>query len=110
MFNIDKIDTVYIACGFTDLRKSIDGLIMIVKNELKLDPFERALFVFCNKQMNRIKILHFDERFWSYYHRLKNGRMPLARMEIYFQMMNLKLSKQTLSNWIFKRFFWISAN
>ena len=25
MFNIDKIDTVYIACGITDLRKSIDG-------------------------------------------------------------------------------------
>ncbi|WP_367270578.1 IS66 family insertion sequence element accessory protein TnpB [uncultured Clostridium sp.] len=50
MFNIDKIDTVYIDCGVTDLRKSIDGLIMIVKNELKLDPFERALFIFFNKQ------------------------------------------------------------
>ena len=75
MFNIDKIDTVYIACGITDLRKSIDGLIMIVKNELKLDPFEKALFVFCNKQMNRIKILHFDEGFWLYYYRLENGRL-----------------------------------
>ena len=75
MFNIDKIDTVYIACGATDLRKSIDGLIMIVKNELKLDPFEKALFVFCNKQMNRIKILHFDEGFWLYYYRLENGRL-----------------------------------
>lgn len=75
MFNIDKVDTVYIACGITDLRKSIDGLIMIVKNELKLDPFEKALFVFCNKQMNRIKILHFDEGFWLYYYRLENGRL-----------------------------------
>ena len=45
MFNIDKIDTVYIACGITDLRKSIDGLIMIVKNELKLNPFEKAWIV-----------------------------------------------------------------
>ena len=75
MFNIDKIDTVYIACGITDLRKSIDGLVIIVKNELKLDPFEKALFVFCNKQMNRIKILHFDEGFWLYYYRLENGRL-----------------------------------
>ena len=75
MFNIDKIDTVYIACGATDLRKSIDGLVIIVKNELKLDPFEKALFVFCNKQMNRIKILHFDEGFWLYYYRLENGRL-----------------------------------
>lgn len=48
---------------------------MIVKNELKLDPFEKALFVFCNKQMNRIKILHFDEGFWLYYYRLENGRL-----------------------------------
>ena len=34
MFNIDKIDTVYIACGITDLRKSIDGLMLIIKEEL----------------------------------------------------------------------------
>ncbi len=83
MFNIDKIDTVYIACGVTDLRKSIDGLIMIMKNELKLNPFEKALFVFCNKQMNRIKILHFDEGFWRYYYRLENGilKWPKTREE-----------------------------
>lgn len=55
MFNINKIDTVYIAYRTTDLRKSIDGSVMIVKNELKIYPFESALFVFCNKQMNRIK-------------------------------------------------------
>ena len=83
MFNIYKIDTVYIACGVTDLRKSIDGLIMTMKNELKLNPFEKALFVFCNKQMNRIKILHFDEGFWRYYYRLENGilKWPKTREE-----------------------------
>lgn len=90
MFNIDKIDTVYIACGITDLRKSIDGLIMIVKNELKLDPFEKALFVFCNKQMNRIKILHFDEGFWLYYYRLENGRVKCHKIK----MKHLELIKK----------------
>jgi transposase len=97
VFNIDKIDTVYIACGVTDLRKSIDGLIMIVKNELKLDPFEKALFVFCNKQMNRIKILHFDEGFWLYYYRLENGRLkwPKTREEA------LKTDKKELI-WLLK--------
>ncbi len=67
MLNIDKVETVYLACGFTDLRKSIDGLVMIVQSQLKLDPFEKALFVFCNKQMDKLKILHFDEGFWLYY-------------------------------------------
>lgn len=37
MFNIDKVQTVYLACGFTDLRKSIDGLVMIIQSQLKLD-------------------------------------------------------------------------
>jgi len=67
MLDIDKVSTVYLACGVTDLRKSIEGLISEVETQLKLDPFEKALFVFCNRQMNRIKILHFDEGFWLYY-------------------------------------------
>ncbi|QXM06239.1 IS66 family insertion sequence element accessory protein TnpB [Crassaminicella indica] len=49
MLNIDKIDTVYLACGATDLRKSIDGLSIIVQTQFQLDPFEKALFVFCNR-------------------------------------------------------------
>ena len=75
MFNLDKVDTIYLACGVTDLRKSIDGLAIIVQQQLKLDPFETALFVFCNKQMNKIKILHFDEGFWLYYYRIEHGRL-----------------------------------
>lgn len=75
MLNLDTVDIVYIACGVTDLRKSIDGLILEVESNLKLDPFEKALFVFCNKQMNRLKILHFDEGFWLYYHRIEHGRL-----------------------------------
>ena len=97
MFNIDKVDTVYLACGITDLRKSIDGLIIIVKDQLKLDPFKSALFVFCNKQMNRIKILHFDEGFWLYYYRLENGRLkwPMTSEEA------LKTNKEELI-WLLK--------
>ncbi|WP_416389924.1 IS66 family insertion sequence element accessory protein TnpB [Terrisporobacter petrolearius] len=41
----------------------MDGLVLEVQNGLKLGPFEKALFVFCNKQQNRIKILNFDEGF-----------------------------------------------
>ncbi len=63
MLNLDSIDKVYLAFGVTDLRKSINGLTMIVENELKLDPFEKVLFIFSNRQMNRIKILHFDKVF-----------------------------------------------
>jgi transposase len=74
MLNIDKVNTVYLACGTTDLRRSIDGLALVVETELNLNPFEKALFVFCNKQMNKLKILHFDEGFWLYYYRLEKNR------------------------------------
>lgn len=97
MLNIEKIKTVYIACGVTDLRKSIDGLSIIIQTELKLNPFEQALFVFCNKQMNRLKILHFDEGFWLYYHRIEHGRLkwPQTKEEA------LKVNKEELS-WLLK--------
>lgn len=45
-----------------------------MQTEFKLNPLEKALFVFCNKQMNKLKILHFDEGFWLYYYRLEKGR------------------------------------
>ncbi len=49
MLNLNEIDKVYLACGTTDLRKSIDVLVLIFQNELYLDPFEKALFIFCNR-------------------------------------------------------------
>ncbi|MFD2114166.1 IS66 family insertion sequence element accessory protein TnpB [Paenibacillus yanchengensis] len=38
------IDNIYLATGVTDLRKSIDGLIIKVQVYLQLDPFSRNLF------------------------------------------------------------------
>ena len=35
-------DKVYIACGYTDLRKGIDGLARLVQQQFELDPFNRA--------------------------------------------------------------------
>lgn len=69
------VHRVYLALGATDLRKSIDGLAALVKEELNLDPFEPALFVFCNRQRDKLKILYWDHNgFWLYYRRLERGR------------------------------------
>ncbi|WP_267879088.1 IS66 family insertion sequence element accessory protein TnpB [Paenibacillus popilliae] len=38
---------VYLACGATDMRKSIDGLAAMVQEQFGLNPFSSALFVFC---------------------------------------------------------------
>lgn len=66
---------VYLACGTTDLRKSIDGLAVLVQEEFHLDPFSPALFVFCNRQRDKLKILAWDHNgFWLFYRRLEKGR------------------------------------
>jgi len=66
---------VYLACGSTDMRKQINGLSMIVEGNFKLDPFNGALFVFCNRNRDRIKILEWGgDGFWLYFKRLEKGR------------------------------------
>jgi len=72
-----KVDgkRVYLACGHTDMRKSINGLSAIVEGSFKLDPFDGALFVFCNRNRDRLKILEWDnDGFWLYFKRLEKGR------------------------------------
>ncbi len=68
-------EQVYLACGATDLRKSIDGLAALVQEGFALDPFSPAWFVFCNRDRDKLKILRWDHAgFWLYYRRLERGR------------------------------------
>ena len=53
---------VYLAAGKTDLRKGQDSLLMIIKNEFELDPFEPGnIFMFCGSRSHVIKALVFEE-------------------------------------------------
>lgn len=99
MLNIDKVDNVYLACGATDLRRGIDGLATIVKASLKLNIKEKALFVFCNRSKDKLKILHYDNGFWLYYYRKENGRFkwPVSYEE------SILIDKNELS-WLLKGF------
>ena len=53
-------DKVYIACGYTDLRKGIDGLARMVQQQFELDPFTNTLFLFCGRRRDRIKGLYWE--------------------------------------------------
>jgi transposase len=66
---------VYLACGHTDMRKSINGLSARVEGSFGLDPFGEAYFVFCNRNRDRVKILEWDgDGFWLHFKRLEKGR------------------------------------
>ena len=66
---------VFLACGHTDMRKSIDGLAAIVQQNFKLDPFSKDVFMFCGRRKDRIKALFWDgDGFSLLYKRLDNGK------------------------------------
>ena len=58
--DITVADEIYIVCGYTDMRKSIDGLCAIVEEKLHMDPRRSAIFLFCGRRADRLKILMWE--------------------------------------------------
>ena len=75
-------DKIYIVCGHTDMRKSIDGLAAIVQQQFKLDLFTNSAFLFCGRRRNRLKVLLWEgDGFLLLYKRLEEGRYRWPRNE-----------------------------
>ena len=82
ILSIIPAKNAYIACGYTDLRRSIDGLATIVQQIFKLNPCDRNLFLFCGKRSDRIKALFWEGNgFIMLYKRLESGRFQWPRCE-----------------------------
>ncbi len=66
---------VYLSLGSTDMRKSIDGLSILVAKHLKEDPFSGHLYVFCNRNRSIIKLLYWESNGFCLWHkRLEKDR------------------------------------
>ena len=75
-------EKIYLATGYTDLRKGIDGLAGIVQEQFQLDAFSDALFLFCGRRIDRIKGLYWDNDGYNLpYKRLESGRYQWPRNE-----------------------------
>ena len=72
---------VYIAAGFTDLRRGIDGLARMIRFQFQLDPYDKnILFLFCGKRTDRIKGLLWEgDGFLLLYKRIENGSFKWPR-------------------------------
>jgi len=61
-----------------DLRKSIDGLVGVVKSLLEEDPLSGSLFVFVHRRRNYLKLVYWDRTGWCLFaKRLERGRFRL---------------------------------
>lgn len=76
---------VYIALGSTDMRKSINGLSLLVADQFDLDLFSGSLFAFCNRRRDLVKILYWaDNGFCIWMKRLEKDvfRWPDSEQEV----------------------------
>lgn len=79
-----EVEHIYLACGKTDMRKSIDGLSSIIQHNFKLNPYSKDIFLFCGGRSDRIKALLWDGNgFLLLYKRLDEGnfRWPRTQQE-----------------------------
>jgi transposase len=78
--DVSRAEQIYIVCGYTDMRKAIDGLAAIIQQNFQLDVFSGSLFLFCGKRCDRIKALLLEEDgFVLLYKRLENGKYKWPR-------------------------------
>lgn len=63
-----------------DFRKAINGLSILVAEELALDPFSAHVFAFCNRRRDQVKLLYWERNgFVLWQKRLEKDRFPWPR-------------------------------
>ena len=78
--DLSRVSRIYIVTGRTDMRKSIDGLMSVIRDTHAMDPLANTLYLFCGRRSDRIKALHYDQTgFVVLYKRLDSGRFQWPR-------------------------------
>ncbi len=78
--NWNDVD-VYLASAAIDMRKEINGLSLLVAEQLQQSPQATAIYVFYNKQKDKVKCLWWDKNgFVLYYKRLERGRYKIPKV------------------------------
>jgi len=80
MTQLTGMTEIYLYRDVVDFRKSINGLMVVVEDEMKLSPFNGSLFIFCNRSRDKLKALYWDETgFCLWYKRLEKDKFKWPR-------------------------------
>jgi transposase len=80
MTQLSGMTEIFLHRDVVDFRKSINGLLVVIEDEMKQSPFNNALFVFCNRGRDKIKALYWDETgFCLWYKRLEKDKFKWPR-------------------------------
>ena len=83
MFTLGQSHRFHLYSQSTDMRKSFDSLCGIVRNELSQSPTSGEVFIFINKNRNKMKLLHWGgSSFVLYYKRLERGTFEQFNYDI----------------------------
>ena len=94
MMDLSKVRNYYIACGYTDLRLGIDGLVAVVTQQYGSQLSEESLFLFCGRRTDRIKALYWTgDGYLLLYKRLSNGRFQWPRSESELRLLEPRQTK-----------------
>ena len=58
---LQGVNKIYIAYGATDFRKQISSLCSIVRDNYRMNPYDKSAYIFCNKNRNSIRVLCYDK-------------------------------------------------
>lgn len=82
---------VYVSRDRVDLRKSYEGLGLLVQDFLGLDPFSGYVFVFFNKRLDKVKALYWDtDGFCIWQKRLEKGSFKVMSFEFSYWEVSLQ--------------------
>lgn len=81
MLHLSRHQGYWLYNADTDMRKGLDRLHGIVKDEMKQNIFLGDIFIFINKRRNQIKLLHWEgDGLSMYYKRLEKGTYELPKI------------------------------
>ena len=71
---------VFVRPGATDMRKQINGLVILIEQVMQANVFEPSLFLFCNSERRILKAVYWDHTgFAMWQKRLEKHQFPWPR-------------------------------